>query len=143
LFSIEICSVERPLEKFHCEKSVTDGKLFFSSVFVGLSGRLGCSRVGLLDRVGSKCSSWIRVGIADPIPSLFRTQTTKRSCKVAVKLCSRNRNAHTYAYYRCGRSKWNRYQYTNRPIQFSINRYRYNPWTDGTRPRTAPTIFEF
>ena len=28
-------------------------------------------------------------------------------------------------FYRCGRSRCNRYRYTNRSIQFSINRYRY------------------
>jgi hypothetical protein len=53
LYSMKICKFGRLSEKFHCGKSVFGGKLFFPSVFGGLSGRSGRSRVGSLDAVGS------------------------------------------------------------------------------------------
>jgi hypothetical protein len=46
LYSVKICNFGRLSEKFHCGKSVFGEKLFFPSVFGGLSGRfVGCRRV--------------------------------------------------------------------------------------------------
>ena len=53
LYSMKICNFGRLLEKFQCGKSVFGEKLFLPSIFVGLSGRSGRSRVGLLNAVGS------------------------------------------------------------------------------------------